>query len=291
MAAQYSILKYVPNPISGEAIAVGLLVVQANTNFFCYSRQKLELCSRIAPESVSLFRLYLKSFHALLGNQHIAGPNQLFQSEPTIAVSKLTDFSKYHNGVVQFSAPAFIEKTFNREDFEQFYCKVIGSYPEESGQHITHANGPGLVSKVHRHFKQVLSEQADIDYTIHKGQLPNLYFDFKLDAAAYNGKMYSAKAVDFNRHKAREAIEKTLVEYEALVQRLDELSEKKGLAEGEYWLVADPYQGDVPELTSLYQSIEGGIPGIQVASSAALENFSAAVIQSGAKPLSQLIEA
>lgn len=130
MAAQYSILKYVPNPISGEAIAVGLLVVQANTNFFCYSKQKLELCSRIAPESVSLFRLYLKSFNTLLGNQQVAEPNQLFVSEPTITVSKLADFSKYHNGVVQFSAPAFIDKNFSQPDFEQFYFKVIGSYPE-----------------------------------------------------------------------------------------------------------------------------------------------------------------
>ncbi len=231
MAAQYSILKYVPNPISGEAIAVDLLVVQTNTNFFCHSKQKLILCSRIAPESVSLFRLYSKSFHTLLGNQHFARPNQLFQIEPIITVSKFTNFSKYHSGVVQFSAPACIQKTFDRQDFAQFYFKVIGSYPEEKDQKIAHADQPGLVSKMHKHFKQVLSEKADIDYTIHKGQLLNLYFDFKLDAAAYNGKMYTAKAVDFNRYKSVEPIKRILVEYEVVVQRLEDLFEKNGLAD------------------------------------------------------------
>lgn len=138
----------------------------------------------------------------------------------------------------------------------------------------------------------MLNEQADINYTIHKGQLPNLYFDFKLDAAAYNGKMYSTKTLDFNGLKHTESVERTIQEYEVVVNRMNEVAANNGLdRNGEYWLVVDPYQGNISELKSLYKLIEGGVPGIKVAPSSAIAEFSAAVIESGAKPLSQLIDA
>lgn len=272
MESHISIIRFVNNPLSEESIALGLVVVSNNEVYFKLSQKKIKFAQRLNPSSAKLLSFSLTQLQRFISKDLADQSNNLIKFDKVIDSQYLNRLSVYNNGIVQFSKPSFLKASINATLFEEYFQKIIGDSGIEKGieKPITQFRKT-IETKIYKS----LESQIDVDYTLKKGILPTLFFDFHVDGIGVNGAMYAAKSIDFNTNKPIADIRAEISEYESVIERLNTFAKSKEInGTPNYYLVADQYEGRTPSYLDLYSLLkEQNMPYFTLISSTDLDVF------------------
>lgn len=272
MESHISIIRFVNNPLSEESIALGLVVVSNNEVYFKLSQKKIKFAQRLNPSSAKLLSFSLTQLQRFISKDLADQSNNLIKFDKVIDSQYLNRLSVYNNGIVQFSKPSFLKASIDATLFEEYFQKIIGDNGIEKGieKPITQFRKT-IETKIYKS----LESQIDVDYTLKKGILPTLFFDFHVDGIGVNGAMYAAKSIDFNTNKPIADIRAEISEYESVIERLNTFAKSKEInGTPNYYLVADQYEGRTPSYLDLYSLLkEQNMPYFTLISSTDLDVF------------------
>jgi len=252
MKSYYSILKFVNNSLSGEYIAIGLIVVSNNNVYYRLSNKKVLISNKLNPDSKKLLEFSIDNLHSYIKNDIEDHSQNSFKFEKNISVDFLNRLSVYNSGILQFSKPSMLKMKINKVSFESLFKDFID---EDDIVRQKEGKVSKFKEKISKDLYLPLQDIIDVDYKLKKKSLPSLYFDFHFDSIGYNGALYASKAIDFNNQQVG-AIRNDLSNYESLIQRLKPFVESKGInGEHRFYIISDPYEGDTPSYMEIYDML------------------------------------
>jgi len=287
MESYYSILRFVNNSISNEAIAIGLVFLSNDQLFSEISQSKVDFAKKLNPKASTLLDFTLKQLKIFLDEEAKEQPDTLFKFPKRLNSEFLKRLSDYNNGLLQFSPPSYIKENITHSSFSVYFDKFIGSVNEVHSQKIERSV---FQSVIEQKFCNPLKDRIDVNYTIKKKTLPSLFFDFKIDGIGVNGSIYAAKSIDFNGNKQLYQIKSEISEFESIIERLKIFAEAKGISNKDprYYLIVDPYNGKYPSYLDLYSLLkEEDMPFFSLKSSNELDNLVDLVIKNNVRKFSQ----
>jgi hypothetical protein len=257
MKSCYSILKFVSNPLSDESIALGIVVVTDERVFFKISDAKIDFAKKLSPSCARLLDFSIKQLSEFADLDSCNSSDRIIKCEKRIKFDFLQRLSKYNNGLLQFSKPLSIGKDIADDlAFNSYFEKYIGTDIKSIKKDKKEYNSE-LKQNVQERLYEPLKDKIDVDFILKKDKLPTLYFDFHFDSIGVNGSMYAAKSIDLNSSRKLADIKSDISEYESVLERLNKFAEKKHInGLHEYYLIVDPYKGNVPSYNDLYSLLE-----------------------------------
>lgn len=289
MKSIFSIIRFINNPLSKENIAIGLILISQGKVYFKYSNEKLQLISRINSDSYKLLDFNLDKINDSIKKDNINDIEYLFKQEQSFSKEYLERLSIYNNGMIQFDKPVGINMDFDEIKFNDFFKRYIELNLNRSNDKVINQQFDNKIKKV---FRSPLKDVIDIDIKLKNGQIPSLFFDYKLDGLGVNGVLYSVKSIDLNCEKQIDSIRKEISELESLNRRIDLFGKTEGYDENKnkHYLVIDPYIGNKPSYKKLYNILseqkEGDYP-YKIINTNELENVTSEIKHSNAKKFSE----
>ncbi|QDK78325.1 hypothetical protein EXU85_06810 [Spirosoma sp. KCTC 42546] len=269
MASYYSILRFVNNPLSDESIALGLVVLTSDQIAETTARRpgsemramvriseaKVDFAKKLNPGCVKLLHFSLSQIYRFFEQDLADQSGQIMQFPIRIEQKFLDRLANYNNGMLQFTKPAYIESTNIIELFDRYFAKFI-EFNINPAQKEKESPSSRLRMRIETDFYKPLRGKIDVDYTLHKKQLPSLYFNYHLEGIGVNGSMYALKALDLNANHQIDTLQREVSEYESLIKRLDEFAAQKRITgKPHYYLAVDPYEGKNKERHELYELV------------------------------------
>ena len=286
MESYYSILRFVNNSISNEAIAIGLVFLSDDQVFAKISQSKVDIAKKLNPKASTLLDFTLKQLRTFLDQEAKAQPGSIFKFPKRLNSEFLKRLSDYNNGLLQFSPPSYIKENITQRSFSMYFDKFIGSTDE---LHSLKIEKSVFQSVIEQKFCSPLKDRIDGNYTIKKKSLPSPFFDFKIDGIGVNGSIYAAKSIDFNANRQLNLIKSDISEFESVIERLKLFAIDKGIANNDpqYYLIVDPYNGKSPSYLDLYSLLkEENMPFFSLKASNELENLVDLVIKNNVRKFS-----
>lgn len=294
MSSFYSVIQFVSNQWYRENITIGLLAVSKGHIFFKIANRKLQLAKSLAPEAQKLLKLSTKQLESFVANEKKTADNGIHTRLPLEKPILLDEmfverWHRYSNGVLQISSPEFIQKTFDETSFLEYFYKLVDR-PRENLQKGK-AEASTFSAKIKQGLYDPLRGKVDVDYSLKKGSLPSLYFDFHLENIGVNGVITASASLDLNYNRI-DALQKQLAEYETVVDRLELFAKQRSISSDHiFYLIADHYKGSSPSNMELDALLGKGIEGkFERVSTSELSKIVKDVVKSNASKFSALLE-
>jgi len=292
MNSFYSIIRFVSNQWSSENIAVGLLVVSGEKLFFKISDRKLRLAKSLDANAQKLLKFSVSQLQDFVEGEKKIIRESNYTKLP-LEKSKLNHafverLHRYSKGILQFSSPELINKTFDEASFLKYFGKMV----DDSAQVANKKEQASRFKKnIERKLYKPLRDKVDVDYSLKKNTLPELYFDYRLENIGVNGAIIASASVDLN-HDRIDTLQKQLAEYETVVDRLKLFAQQKGIgSEHNFFLIADPYKGTTISNQELDALLKRGIHNkFQRITTAELDEIVQVVEQKKATKFSDLVK-
>jgi hypothetical protein len=290
MKSYYSILKFANNSLSGENIALGLIVVSNNQVYFKLSPNKIGFAHKLNPQSKRILDFGLDKIKSFLTNDIQDSSDKLIKFEKSVDVLYLNRLSIYNNGVLQFSKPTALGMEIKSEDFNKFFKKFI----DDKEERVHKASFQSVLKhNIETKLYKPLQDKIDVDFKLKKKDLPSLYFDFHFDSIGVNGAICASKAIDFNNQSIGN-IQKEIAEYESLITRLSDFGASKGInGEHKYYIISDAVVDKGPSYLDVYGMLKDKdvMPYFELVNSENINNIVDVVNKSKATKFSELLEA
>jgi hypothetical protein len=219
MKTTYCIISYLNNSITEEKVAIGFLVIQENNPpYLKFSPSKLQIVKRLNASAYNFLNKNIQEFVKSIEMMSRENSFVNYSSED------LTRLNIYEQGIFHFSTPRILNEEPNIEKLDFYFKKWIDNGMQEKTAHIKKD-----ISEFKSHLENKLyiplRKTINVNYSIKKKLIPDLIFDYKLDAIGANGSLLTAKSVDLKNAK-RGSIENTVAKYEFLLDCLIPFSEK-----------------------------------------------------------------
>ncbi len=250
MKSFYSIIRFVNNPLSKENLAIGLIMISDKKIHYKFSNEKIQLVNKINPVNYKLLEYTVEKIDKFIKDE-IENDISLFSDDSKVNFEYLKRLSIYNNGFLQFDNPSIINIDFDEVKFNDFFHKYIDLVISPVAEKVIDNRFSKTVNKV---FREPLKNIINIDYKVKKAEIPNLFFDYKLDGIGYNGIIYSVKSIDLNSERPIDQIRKDISELESLNPRIDLFGKSKGFDpnKNKHYLVIDEYKGKKASYLELY---------------------------------------
>ena len=255
MKSFYSIIRFVNNPLSKENLAIGLIMISNNKVYYKFSHEKIQLVNKINPLNFKLLEYTIDKISNFIKNE-LESEVSLFSDDNKVNFEYLKRLSIYNNGFLQFDNPSIINIDFDEVKFNDFFHKYIDLVIKPAEKKIIDNTFSKRVRQV---FQEPLKNIIDIDYKVKKAEIPNLFFDYKLDGIGYNGIIYSVKSIDLNTERPINQIRSDISELESLNPRIDLFGKSRGFdpEKNKHYLVIDKYEGKKASYSELYDILRG----------------------------------
>jgi hypothetical protein len=221
MKNYFSIVSFLNNQISGEKIAIGLIFLKDETPFVRFSKAKINLAKKINPLSFSLLTSNIKNFEPKFLNNI----NKL-KNESNFSLDNLYRLNGYEQGIINISTPKLFNAEINTETVEYYFNEWIENKSHLEKEEIIKPKKESTIKQTVKTNLAIYKERIDINYRVEKENIPDLFFDYRLDVIAANGSLITAKSVDLENQKSG-SIENSIAKYELLLDCLIPFSEKK----------------------------------------------------------------
>jgi hypothetical protein len=251
MRSFYSIIRFVNNPLSKENLAIGLIMISDNKIYYKFSNEKIQLVNKINPVNFKLLEYTIEKIKSFIQDE-LKKEVSLFSEDNKVNFEYLKRLSIYNNGFLQFDNPSIVNMGFDEIRFDVFFQKYIDLVYKPVPKIIVDKT---FEKRINQLFRDPLANLIDIDYKVKKGDIPNLFFDYKLDGIGVNGVVYSVKTIDLNAEKPIDSIRKDISELESLNYRIDLFSKSRGIEakNNNHYLVIDNYNGVKSSYRELYE--------------------------------------
>jgi hypothetical protein len=258
MKSFYSIIRFVNNPLSKENLAIGLIMISNEKIFYKFSNEKIQLVNKINPLNFKLLEYTIDKISNFIKSE-LENDISLFSDDNKVNLEYLKRLSVYNNGFLQFDNPSAINIEFDKLKFDVFFNKYIEIVFKPVEKKVIDNRFSKVVNDF---FREPLREIINIDYKVKKAEIPNLFFDYKLDGIGYNGIIYTVKSIDLNSERPIDQIRNDISELESLNSRIDLFGKSKGFEPiyNKHYLVIDKYKGKKRSCNELYEILSSQNP-------------------------------
>lgn len=186
----YSIVQISPNPELGDAVSIGIILVNKSETIIEYDIDKVKSLKKLFDFDIKIILRILKNFkdHYPKSTNY---NHELKLNHNNSPIENLEYFDVYMNGLLSITKPQLINLA--KESIGEFIRTVLKIKPKEAKVCI-HNYRPVLEQNLYMPLKDKVHTNIEISNHV----VPNLFFNIHFDALGLNGSIISAKFLNFN---------------------------------------------------------------------------------------------
>ena len=267
MKSFLSIVYLQTNTVSGEKIAVGLLVISQSEVFFTVSEHKLKLVSKLSNADVLK---HAEISFALISNK-VAETNKenkshsLLKNDSLFTKEYISYLNKYSKGLIQFDMPKSYAGVIDKKIFKALFQQFVAVWEEKPQTEKKQVQFTTAIKKQLN--KPVFKEKVDIDYTLNPAKIHGILQPQNITLISKNGNILAAQAIDFTN--SEDVIAKHAYELEVIVNCLQKVGQQeiKKKHDGSYYLLFNkpPKSSPQEKLLNDIKKTKSGIMNIEEA--------------------------
>lgn len=257
MKTFYSIIKLAPNNLSGDTVALGLILYNGNKLLYYFSDRKKRIASRLLdgkPVNIDGLIKQLKNSLDEINekNEKIVDSELFVKEEKFFEVSYFDHLKRYSQGLIQFSAAYHVDDDIDDDKFGKLIELVFDEKIAE--KEAIEPSGFSRSQKIVREkLIQPVKEKVHTFYKFSREKNPSIYFQYELDCIGLNGSLVGAKQLDFC--KSHVTLDKSISHYFALISTLTS-EYNKSLKENDFFLISDEPKKINSQEHQLWESIK-----------------------------------
>lgn len=224
MKSLLSIIYLQTNTVSGEKVAVGLLVISESELFFQISEHKLKLAAKLSNTDVLK---HAEISFALISNK-VAETNKenkthaLIKNDSSFTKEYISYLNKYSKGLMQFDIPKMYSGVIDKKIFKTLFQQFVGTWEEKQQPEKKQVHFHTTIKK--QLSKPVFKQKTDTDYTLNPQKIEGLLKPQDITLISKNGNILAAQAIDFTT--SEEVITKHTYELEVIIHCLEKLGKE-----------------------------------------------------------------
>ena len=257
----YTLLRVVPNPASGEAVVVGLVLFDGERHFMRISARKLRLAVMLANHAEASIRFAVRQLETRV-EQDTAARRQALMENAAPEEGRLVRradwnyLSRYMNGMVQVDASQNV-MLFEGEEaltaFNQLYENLVAA--NETAKQPRKAEV--LVKAPVRALIQRVKPQVHTNVMLTPKMLPDLFFKLRLDCVGMNGSLIGAHSLPLEQYGI-DTLQQHYSECRFALKSLNQHYKPKNPAGNKLYLLADePDPAVDSDKHKFWQAIQG----------------------------------
>ncbi|MDJ0366320.1 DUF3037 domain-containing protein [Hymenobacter sp. H14-R3] len=258
--AFYTLLRVVPNPASGEAVVVGLVLFDGTRHEIQISTRKLRLALLFAKHAETTIRYAVRQIEARVEADTNVRRQAILAGclpEP----SRLMNWSdweylaRYSNGMVRVDSLMNVA-LFSDDDvttvFNQLYTNLV-----DSNEQVKHHRVKPLVKKSIRTLIQRVQSQVHTNINLTPKLLPDLFFNLSLDCLGMNGSLIGAHSLPIDQLRI-DTLQQHFSECRFAIKSLSEHYKPHKPQSNILYLLADePDEQVEPDKHKFWRAIQG----------------------------------
>ena len=198
----YTLLRVVPNPASGEAVVVGLVLFDGIGYTIRVSPRKLNLAIKLVPHAETTIRFAVRKLENRVTQDTAVrraalGADRLPDSAQVITQDNWNYLNRYMNGLVQVDKPEAVmlfEDDNPQKVFEQLYESLVAA-----NEPVKRPRKKVAVKLPVRKMIERVKTQVHTNVTLTPAMLPDLFFQLKLECIGMNGSLIGAHSLPLDR--------------------------------------------------------------------------------------------
>lgn len=255
LAAFHLLVRIAPNPVAGEAVAVGLVFFDGQRYQFRFSPRKQRLAAELAPASRRIVYQLIDHVAQRLESDTEARLHGVNNNSPELI--KLADWqymNRYSNGLLQISDPhpvVLFEDDVPSAVFEQLYGRLVEKSKAASDPSLDTFISPAPIQALVERVKESVHTELHLTDQL----LSGLFFELDLTCLGLNGSFTAAHTLPLERF-TMPTLQQHIFEYETAAQILTQ-TYKKSLENSAFYIICDePSQSKDPAKHKLWQALE-----------------------------------
>lgn len=258
--AFYTLLRIVPNPASGEAVVVGLVLFDGMQHEIRVSKRKLKLAILLARNAEASIRYAIRQIEARV-EVDTAARSEALAADRTPELKQLmhlTDWeylTKYSNGLLRIDSPMNVGLFDGDEPlavFNQLYASLVDA--EES---LNQVKRKMLVNASVKTLIQRVKPQVHTNIVLTPKLLPDLFFNLRLDCVGMNGSLIGAHSLPLDQLSI-DTLQQHFSECRFAIKSLNEHYKPQKPQSNVLYLLADePDERVDPDKHKFWRAIQG----------------------------------
>lgn len=237
----FTLLRVMPNPASGEAVVVGLVLFDGERYWHEVSARKLKLAFLLARRAEATLQYAVRQLVARLeGDTEVRRaatavgetPNELL----LLSRANWEYLSRYSNGILRIDAPA--AAALFPEDNPEDLFRVLFSTLVDSTDQAKRSRQRVLVSQPVKQLIQRVERQVHTNVLLTPKMLPDLFFNLRLDCIGMNGALIGAHSLPLEQYTMN-TLQQHASECRFALKSLTEHYKPKKPAENLLYIIAD----------------------------------------------------
>lgn len=253
MKSFYSILKFSPNIVTEDSLAIGIILFNKGSFHSFFSDKKKRIAQNLLNDKDSDLHFLMNQIKEKC--EDIKGSNYqkiLFdQYEKYSELSYFHYLSNYSNGILQFSKPNTLFENFDEKSFESLVFTLFNEYTES--RKVESVKKSSFKEVVERKLIKRVSKAVHTHYTFEPKSYPSIYFNYEMDCIGLNGSLIGAKSLDFEQ--SIQSIDRNVSHYYTLISFLASKYEKP-LIENKFFLISEEPDDIGSKKHQLWESVK-----------------------------------
>lgn len=234
----YTIIYLSPNKVSGDTVAIGMLLFDGKKFKYYISEKKKNIALKLFKSKNVDVDFFLKQITNKCDsiNSDINESNLFNKYEKISDLSYISYLSKYSNGILQFSKPTIFFDVVDDMKFSSLIHLFFEESVYEYDLLAIKENNYDLI--IQNKLIEKVSNRIHTNYKFTPKNLDSIYFPFEMDCIGLNGSLVGAKSLSFELTKM--TIDKNLSHYFTLISMLSSKYNKPLEDNTFYLLSAEP---------------------------------------------------
>ncbi|SDX81014.1 hypothetical protein [Hymenobacter psychrophilus] len=261
IAPFHTLIRIAPNPASGEAVVIGIVFFDGTRYWLRVSSRKVRLAGLLAPNLKGVIRDAVANVE-----RRVALDTQTRQS--AVAASTRPSggnllqpadweyLSRYSNGIVRvgpLNTVAIFEGESPEGVFEQLYVQLVdGSNVQEQLSKVTPSP---LVQETVLQLMERVKPIVHTNLKITDRQLPELFFEFRMECIGLNGSFTAAHALPLESY-GMDTLQQHVFEYDTVARSLLRKFKRDPRKSAFYLLCDEPNEESDPDKHKFWRAVK-----------------------------------
>ena len=259
MKTFYSLIKIVPNELSGDSLTIGIIVSSRDGIRLKISKAKKVFAKSIVNIDGSLIDFIERQIKNKIKEQNNlikVGKDSLFETCSFLTPQYFEYLANYSNGLLKFTPPTIIADNIDDSKF----LKLFKLFVDSSNESVTKKDESVkkyekvFYTKINSHLIDKVKDKVHTKESINNKIVPTLLNPFEIDCIGLNGVLIGAKSLPFIQ--AKETLHKSLNTYISVIAHLS-ATYKRSLESNKFFLITDQPAKNSPSYhlwNDLYQN-------------------------------------
>ena len=241
MKTVYSLIKIVPNEMSGDSLTIGIILSSPDGVRLKISKTKKVFAKSIVNIDGSLIDFIEREIISKVKEQNkilLSSKNSLFENSTFLSSEYFQYLAKYSNGLLKFTEPSFIADNVDDSKFLKLFSLFVDNSLETGTKKDDSIKkyGKEFYNKVNTNLIEKVKDKVHTRESISRKVVPTLSNPFEMDCIGQNGVLIGAKSLPFIQSK--ETIYKSINTYISVIAHLS-ATYQQSLENNKFFLIAD----------------------------------------------------